>query len=172
MSNLAEKKVSSIKPCRKCGSDDIALYQLKNKDYLCRECKKADNRKKYIENRDKYLETANGQYTKTDFLYGTRSWATRMRAKFRYFDRNKERFPICDLSADKILEITSKPCFYCDDSLDRRSVDRIDNSIGHIESNVVPSCYTCNSTRMNNFSHKESKILGKTIAKIKKARRS
>lgn len=89
-----------------------------------------------------------------------------------YWDRHQIRHPICDLPSQEILEITSKPCFYCADDIDRRSVDRIDNSVGHIKSNVVPSCYTCNSVRMNNFSHQEMKLIGKTIAEIKKARRS
>jgi len=59
----------------------------------------------------------------------------------------------------------ASPCYYC--GYPSNGVDRIDNSIGHIMTNCIPCCHTCNVARMDNFSHEEMIILGKTIREIK-----
>lgn len=66
--------------------------------------------------------------------------------------------------------IEGKSCYYCEDAESRIGCDRIDNSQGHTKLNVVPCCKLCNVTRMNNFTHDEMIIIGKTIKKIKKSR--
>ena len=68
-----------------------------------------------------------------------------------------------------INNIVYNKCIYCGDDKNI-GCDRIDNSIGHIKSNVVPCCYTCNVVRNNIFSVEEMKILGSVISKIKKKR--
>lgn len=60
-------------------------------------------------------------------------------------------------------------CKYCGDNV-RIGLDRIDNNKGHTKDNVVPCCYVCNCTRMNNFSYEEMIILGETIKQIKQWR--
>lgn len=52
-----------------------------------------------------------------------------------------------DLDRTFIREIISKPCTYCGESKLRRTLDRIDNSIGHIRTNVVSACIRCNYIR-------------------------
>jgi hypothetical protein len=59
---------------------------------------------------------------------------------------------------------------YCGDTK-RIGCDRINNNFGHVKNNVVPCCYECNCARNSNFSYEEMRILGKTIAKIKKDRK-
>lgn len=39
------------------------------------------------------------------------------------------------------------PCAYCGDSNSPLSLDRIDNTIGHLQVNVVTSCRRCNMVR-------------------------
>jgi hypothetical protein len=46
------------------------------------------------------------------------------------------------------LEI-SKGCSYCGEASIRMTLDRIDNTVGHLQSNVVPACIRCNLTRGN-----------------------
>lgn len=47
-----------------------------------------------------------------------------------------------------VENILSKPCVYCGETdWIKLGCDRIDNSIGHIKSNVVPSCLHCNMTK-------------------------
>ncbi len=45
-----------------------------------------------------------------------------------------------------VREIIKLPCSYCGGT-ENIGLDRIDNSIGHIESNVVPCCGFCNELR-------------------------
>lgn len=66
--------------------------------------------------------------------------------------------------------IEGKPCYYCDDSESSIGCDRIDNQKGHTKLNVVPCCKLCNTTRMNNFTHDEMIILGRSVNQIKKSR--
>lgn len=51
---------------------------------------------------------------------------------------------MCDLDEDFVWEEIKKGCNYCGDHDGKLSLDRIDNSIGHIKTNVVPCCYRCN----------------------------
>lgn len=52
-----------------------------------------------------------------------------------------------DLTLSFIECLISGGCCYCSDSSIRMTLDRIDNQVGHIESNVVPACIRCNYTR-------------------------
>ena len=73
---------------------------------------------------------------------------------------------------DTVFEnILTKPCVYCGDTY-RVGCDRIDNSKGHTKDNVVPCCIECNTARNNYFTYEEMKRLGRTIAEIKKERRT
>ena len=74
-----------------------------------------------------------------------------------------------DLTKEFVLEECKKPCIYCGD-IKRIGLDRIDNTKGHTKDNVVPCCYECNCARLNNFTHEEMLIIGKTIAEVKKSR--
>lgn len=51
-----------------------------------------------------------------------------------------------DLDRPFIVEQIVKGCSYCG-SHDHMTLDRIDNSIGHVKANVVPACYRCNIIR-------------------------
>ena len=65
------------------------------------------------------------------------------------------------------LEI-SKGCSYCGEIDIRMTLDRIDNTIGHLQSNVVPACIRCNLTR-GNMPHKAWLFL---VDGMRKARES
>jgi hypothetical protein len=91
-----------------------------------------------------------------------------MAHRYRYIDRQKGLS--CDLTREFLADLVLQPCFYCGDTSERRGADRISNLFGHNMNNVVPCCGTCNSARMDNFTHDEMKILGQTIARLKAAR--
>ena len=59
-------------------------------------------------------------------------------------DRRKEREN--DLDIAFIKSLVTKPCAYCGEQPDntRMTLDRIDNSIGHIKTNVIQACHRCN----------------------------
>jgi len=52
-----------------------------------------------------------------------------------------------DLTTDFVRELISRPCSYCGDTNTRMTLDRLDNSLGHTQFNVVESCVRCNYIR-------------------------
>ena len=52
-----------------------------------------------------------------------------------------------DLTREFIAAEVAKGCFYCGESKIRMTLDRIDNNLGHLMTNVVPACIRCNYTR-------------------------
>ena len=52
-----------------------------------------------------------------------------------------------DLDRDFIRDTIAKGCTYCGDSSSQMTLDRIDNSLGHIKANVVSACIRCNYFR-------------------------
>ena len=66
--------------------------------------------------------------------------------------------------------VFNKRCIYCGDT-ENVGLDRIDNTKGHTEDNVVPCCYECNVARGDNFTHEEMFEIGKAIRLIKELRK-
>lgn len=77
------------------------------------------------------------------------------------------------LTLDEYGEIVQQPCRYCSMANNRSGVglDRLDNKIGYMSSNVVSCCVECNVARGNNFSVDEMvKYIGPAIRIAKLAR--
>jgi hypothetical protein len=66
------------------------------------------------------------------------------------------------LTFSEFLSFGGKDCNYCGEEFDRIRLDRIDNSIGYIITNVTPCCFMCNkikgSQRQDAFMNKIEKI--------------
>lgn len=59
----------------------------------------------------------------------------------------KEKNNIWTLIDCYVLSLFKQPCYYCGDIMDNEKltgIDRVDNSIGYITSNIVPCCKICN----------------------------
>jgi hypothetical protein len=57
---------------------------------------------------------------------------------------------VFELTEDFVGEKTDEPCFYCGQETTfetRNGLDRLDNSIGYIKTNVVSCCWTCNNMK-------------------------
>jgi ribosomal protein S27E len=54
-----------------------------------------------------------------------------------------------DLSIEDFLTFWQKPCQYCGDEIKTIGLDRIDNDIGYVLSNVAPCCSQCNRAKNN-----------------------
>lgn len=52
-----------------------------------------------------------------------------------------------DLDQNFIQETIKNGCSYCGETELRMTLDRIDNDLGHLKSNVIPACIRCNYTR-------------------------
>jgi hypothetical protein len=65
-----------------------------------------------------------------------------------YKNKDKKRDMDNDLTLDFISMSINKGCLYCGETtIARLGLDRIDNSIGHLQMNVVPCCRLCNFTK-------------------------
>lgn len=54
---------------------------------------------------------------------------------------------INDLDTSWVMLEIAKPCQYCGENSLRMTLDRIDNSLGHVKNNVTPACIRCNYAR-------------------------
>lgn len=52
-----------------------------------------------------------------------------------------------DLDQPFIESFLAQPCTYCGETRLRMTLDRVDNSLGHLKSNVLPACERCNYVR-------------------------
>ncbi len=92
--------------------------------------------------------------------------ASKLISAYRCKDK-KYGHEICDIDIDWMINnIMHKPCVYCGDT-HLIGCDRIDNTKGHLKTNVVPCCCICNRARCDSFSYEEMLVLGKTIKQIK-----
>lgn len=74
------------------------------------------------------------------------------------------------LTESQYIELIQQNCYYCglkNSSEAGVGLDRLDNNVGYIKSNVVSCCTECNVARGNNFTPDEMKIIGEAIQKIK-----
>lgn len=95
--------------------------------------------------------------------------ASKLISSYKCKDK-KHGHEICDIDIDWMLgNIIHKPCVYCGDT-HLIGCDRIDNSKGHLKTNVVPCCCSCNKARGDSFSYEEMLVLGNTIKQIKSNR--
>jgi hypothetical protein len=62
---------------------------------------------------------------------------------------DRKRGLISDLTRDAIEKLIARSCTYCGETALRMTLDRIDNAIGHLTSNIVPACIRCNYLRGN-----------------------
>ena len=76
----------------------------------------------------------------------TKRWKVKnpRKVQFEYLKYNCKRAGRAfTLSYEKFLEIVGLPCYYCG-TVERISIDRVDNNLGYVEGNMVPCCKTCN----------------------------
>lgn len=162
----------------------MAEYRAKNKDSI-----NARNKKRWQDNRDRYLKVQRAYYRDN---HGE----IRQKRKL-YWEANRDRFLEergndpryrfmharttarrrgldFSITEDKYLELIGPDsCAYCGFPLARLGygLDRIDNDIGYLPSNVIPCCKECNRARSNLFSFDEMKSsVGPAIRRVKEDR--
>jgi hypothetical protein len=164
-----------MKSCTKCNSElhDLNWHSARQKKchYICNGCHKNYNGRYYQGNYIDIRKRAGRSYNKENRKYGSKQWATQYLSSKRSWDK-KKGLQICDLTTSELLSFITLPCTYCEDASGKIGLDRVDNTKGHIKSNIVPCCPTCNSARMDNLTFEEMKILGQTIKLIKETRRA
>jgi len=136
-------------------------------EYKCKVCSKLrENRKikKYenltIEQKEKHYQLG------VKYRFTSKGKAIGLINAYKKEDKRKNRE--FNLTQEDVFEVFKKPCTYC--GYPSTGFDRIDNLIGHIKENCVPSCKECNIARMDNFTYEETFLLGEAIKKIKDER--
>jgi len=134
--------------CLKCGLfKSIHDFHTKNICLSCYKIRKSTyNSKRYAENLD-FRKSKNDDSSRRE--REDRSSDIR-RDKYIVFDSrkiDKKKNRENDIDRPFVSELISKPCFYCEDTETKMTLDRINNTIGHIKTNVVQCCVRCNYTR-------------------------
>lgn len=159
--------------CRKCvvqlNENNSYKSSIRKKDLICKNCVSSQAKSYYTNNKSK-IDFKQKQVSKQKLLAKNSRYKASMRlGQHKYFDKCRG-LGTCNINLKEYLQITNSPCFYCEDVIEQRGLDRIDNTKGHTINNVISCCISCNTSRMNKFSHEEMKIIGESIKKIKELR--
>lgn len=143
-----------MKACLRCGVQHEATTEFFYKHHtnvdrlanFCKECVKAQQKA---------------------YLAGVGEHGAKLRS---YLKTDRKKGFDNDLTFTFVGNVLGKPCFYCGTTDSPRGLDRLDNSLGHLQANVVPCCYICNVARNDNFTPDEFKLIGAVIAQIRTQR--
>jgi hypothetical protein len=88
-------------------------------------------------------------------------------ADYRYMDKKDNCTIICDYTYEELLHILStNKCVYCN-SDKNLTLDRINNTKGHIKDNTVVACLKCNTRRGDKYTVEEAKEIFPLLDKIR-----
>lgn len=144
--------------CKKCGVEkpfDLFCKHKQCKYGITHECKECAKERTIPSDPDAKSEYDKRRYASRRKIHLAFMADNNELYKMRsYIHSDKKRGMTSDIDIDYCLSEMNKPCFYCDhiDS-PANGLDRIDNSIGHVKSNLVPCCRLCNMTRGDRWSH-------------------
>lgn len=159
---------SATKKCIICEKEKSIInfsFSQKNK-YYSSYCKPCDV------NRKTEAKLSHSIERKEKDLQKGRDWHKNNPEKSALTKYNKfdiQRNLLNDLTAEYIKEQITKPCSYC--QYPSTGLDRINNDLGHLQSNCVPCCWECNTARMNNFTYEEMLVIGQAIKLVKDNRK-
>ena len=135
-----------------------------NKEKLKTTRKEHSKTQKYKENRRKYR-----QKTEIKIKYNNYYKSKGRELKYRHNSAKhramRKNHPF-DISLSNYIDYLNSGCYYCGCSLFKENgigLDRIENSIGYVEGNVLPCCGSCNKTRGDRFTVEETKIMIKAL---------
>lgn len=149
-----DKRVRKVHLCKICGKGEpeVEFYIKKTgnrlyRRFLCRDCD-AEYKKKYpasdaLKARGNEVRSETRKMHRTD--KANRAYHILTDSKLSDRKRCMEN----DLDEEYIKTAISFDCSYCGQAEEMMTLDRIDNSIGHLKANVVPCCMQCNYFRRN-----------------------
>lgn len=171
--NRVYRKASAdgLKVCNRCNIEMPATTELFVKDasrkdglgYECRKChserkagrdKRSDRWANMTEAQKSAAKARNSKYAKTN------------KGRAVFLRKAYQRVDSCDMTTQEVHDLIILPCTHCGTIDEPRGLDRIDNNLPHIKSNVVPSCAPCNFARGDRFSFDEMQKIGAVIRQI------
>lgn len=140
----------SCKNCRAELPDDE--FQMRQKRYFRSNCRSCESALRLARGPSKRSEAArNRRNVKTSTYYKLKRKDPAMKALFLYKDAkasDRKTGRCFDLTIEFISAAIASGCAYCgDNAVCMMSLDRIDNSLGHVKTNVVSACCRCNLVR-------------------------
>ena len=144
--------MSSEKYCKKCGENSLEklfVDRWKGKEYYRNICKKCRNKQV------KEWQSLNPErFSATSAKHAKKVSKNRRELvdipRYIHIDSrksDKRKGFENDLTKGFIEELIEPGCSYCDETELRMTLDRIDNSRGHTQDNVVAACIRCNYVR-------------------------
>lgn len=147
-----------MKVCNKCNRDlPLELFELIKSKYrrgTCNSCRYKESDK----------DKAKKRWKKSYFKMRAdrvRSILNDCKDSDRTYGRNN------DLCLSFVQQVIKNSCHYCGDLKRKKTLDRIDNSIGHLQSNVVVACIRCNYIRRD-MPYEAFLVISKTIIEVDK----
>lgn len=153
-----EKEKEYRKEYRKKNAEKFKRYREENKEHLKEYLKKwsKNNVTKRRASRKRFYQSLNGRF------YNAKTGAKRRNILF-------------EISIEKFEEMLKLPCYYCNNDMNFKSttgsnLDRIDNNIGYIESNIISCCWNCNKIKGNVLTFEEAKIAINAVIAYRKSK--
>lgn len=169
--NININNTSTTRQCNQCNqilpADDVFFYKDKSRplglSYECKECHK--ERKRGRDNRsDRWSQMNDEQRAKAKAR--NQRYAKTDKGRAVFLRKAYQRVDACDMTTVEVLALIVQPCVHCGTTELPRGLDRIDNNLPHIKSNVAPSCAPCNFARGDRFTFDEMQRIGKTIRQV------
>ena len=146
--NMLLNSAATSHKCKLCGCEkpieDFELTPRNRKVYIRNFCKKCRRKRSYQQ------EKLDGRYEKRKARNRLQRHNPKHRPRFILQDsRAYDQSHGLDNDVDRefIAKLIQHGCSYCGESKIKIGLDRINNSIGHIRSNVVAACIRCNFIR-------------------------
>jgi hypothetical protein len=132
--------LSTSERCGQCGSDQNLVIKNGLSIPLCKSCRNRYARERYVKKKHIINERTRVK-RRTDR-------AATILSDARKADR-KKGFEVAQDYVDYgiIEQLIKLPCTYCGETAIQMTLDRIDNTLGHTKSNVLPACIRCNLMR-------------------------
>lgn len=163
--NIAVKDHTQCLDCKEFRKQE---RQARYEAGVCTDCgkRKIDRFKKCVKCRDTYCDTY--QKVKKKRIALSKTPEGRMKVLlYSYLGSDRKRNRVCDLDLTFIKQSLEKPCFYCgENDFNKLGLDRIDNTKGHLKSNVNTCCSNCNSIR-SSMPYDAWIIVSKTVKEVK-----
>ena len=152
--------VLSLNTERKALEDELKIYNA-----VMKTLKEA----KWLHDRGHEVEHLSSDEIHKQYLYHTKDdldTIAPLRLK-KYIRTDKEKGLDNDLDIEFVKETYKQGCYYCGDKAIRNmTLDRIDNTKGHLKSNCICACVQCNRSRQDWYSVEEFKALKENEARI------
>lgn len=149
-----------LKICSCCKEEkDIKMFSKDKKRsdgyyVYCKPCVKIKSAKRYLENKDKINKQTkawkenNKEYYLAQQREYHKKYSQSIPGKYREykkgaFDRNYK----WAITRKEFESFWQKPCYYCGTEIETIGLDRINNDLGYIKSNLVPCCSVCNRAK-------------------------